>query len=106
MHPDIISHPELNKPYLVRARLGGRVQARYAPAIVLEDRVDPDGIRRIQVQFKYSGERETIVFYDGLVKAITRRWLTFEHEQMLARYAETSTALEVLEGLLRSTGTP
>ena len=101
MKPDIIAHPEEGRVYLVRARLGGAVQSRFKPARI-ESLYDQDGVKRVRVKFLYEGDSEVtdLVFYDGLVKEISKRWLEEERASMNRRIIEAHKALWELEVLL------
>ena len=95
MNPDIITHPELASAYLVRKHRGGDPRSRYQPAIILGGRAplsnEPstgDSINdqlamadHIKVRWLFTGEEETVLYFDGCVKALTKRWLRDELPQ-------------------------
>lgn len=101
MKSDIIQNPQEGQVYLVRARIGGAVQSRHKPARI-ESVYEQDGVKRIRVQFLYEGDTEVtdLVFYDGLVKELSRRWIESEMNSMNDRMVAAHKALWKLEELL------
>lgn len=105
MRPEIVSYPEEGRVYLVRGRIGGRVNSRFKPARVTSVYA-VDGVSRIRVQFLYDSETEVtdLVMYDGLVREITRAHLDAERAILNRNLQETLAQIQAVDDLLASTG--
>lgn len=78
MNKDIIEHPQLDQPYLVRKHRGGDPRSRYQPAAIIKGR---DETGYITVLWYYTQQEETLQYFDGCVKVLTKRWLNHELPQ-------------------------
>ncbi len=98
MNADIVTHPELAGVYLVRKHRGGDPRSRYQPAVILGLREPlnsnpPEGTDsidaalqmadHIKVKWLFTGEIEQVLYFDGCVKTITKRWLREEQPRAM-----------------------
>lgn len=97
----IVETPTLNTKYLVRARLGGAVQERFSPAIVIDDFEDQTyKMRLVKVRWLYTENVQSFVYYHGLIKELDRRWLMSEARKLQKTIDDSTSALSVIKTCL------